>query len=216
MSTKSLVNIKGSNSGLIFSFNTLEASFAELCAALEEKLLASGDFFINAQYLIQDEHQFLPEELVMIDRIMQKYQLQKNIKPTQNVQKEQREDVLYQAQGGDSVMITRGVRGGQKINIRGNAVIMGDINPGGEVMASGSIVVMGACRGLLHAGAEGDTDAFIVAYVLGAQQLRIADHVATVPAELADSPLKAAMIKDGTIVVTDYLPSQFKSVRLAQ
>ena len=216
MATKSLVNIKGSNSGLTFSFNTLEASFAELCTALEEKLLASGDFFINAQYSIQDEQLFLPEELVLIDRIMQKYQMTKNIKPTQNIQKEQREDILYQAHGGDSVMINRSVRGGQKINVRGNAVIMGDINPGGEVMASGSIIVMGSCRGLLHAGAEGDTDAFIVTYVLGAQQVRIADHVATVPPELADSPLKTAMIKDDTIVVTDYLPSQFKSVRLAQ
>jgi septum site-determining protein MinC len=147
---------------------------------------------------------------------MQKYHLQKNIKPMENTQKEQREDVLYQAQGGDSVMIMRSVRGGQKINVRGNAVIMGDINPGGEVMASGSIIVMGSCRGLLHAGAEGDTDAFVVAYVLAAQQVRIADHVATVPQELAESPLKAAMIKGDTIVVTDYFPSQFKSVRLAQ
>ncbi len=213
---KGLVNIKGSNSGLIFTFNNLEASFAELCAALEEKLLTSGDFFINAEYIIADSDVFSPEEIAVIERIMDKYHMQKTEQLKHNVQEERREDTTYQAHGGDTVMIMRGVRSGQKLNIRGNAVIMGDINPGGEIIASGSIIVMGTCRGLLHAGAEGDKNAYIVAYVLASRQLRIAEHVATLPEELKETPLKVAIIQDDSIFISDYQPTNINNLLKAQ
>lgn len=213
--SKNLVSIKGSKFGLLFSFNTMEASFAELCAALEEKLMGSGDFFNNAEYIIQNDQLFSTEEISLIEGIMEKYCMTKSVSSVQNEKKEEREEMTFQAHGGDSVMIMRGVRSGQKLNIRGNAIIMGDINPGGEIVASGSIVVLGCCRGLLHAGAEGDRDAYIVVYILASQQLRIADHVASLTEDLSDLPLKAAMIQDGGIVITDYQPSQFAAARAA-
>jgi septum site-determining protein MinC len=207
--SKSLVNIKGAKSGLIFSFSTAEASFAEVCAALEEKLLGSGDFFTNAEYIIQDEELFSPQDLALLESIMEKYHLQKSNWDPHNEQPESGEDITFQALGGDSVMVMRGVRSGQKLNIRGNAIVMGDVNPGGEIVATGSILVMGYCRGLLHAGAEGDKSVFILAYNMAAQQLRIAEHVATLPDNLGDTPLKMAALKDESIVITDYRPPYF-------
>ncbi|MCL1817189.1 MAG: hypothetical protein FWG43_06285, partial [Clostridiales bacterium] len=207
--SKSLVNIKGTKSGLIFTFNTDDASFAELCAALEERLIISGDFFTNAEYTIQDEEVFSADDLAKLRSIMGKYHLSINNRIEQNEQLENREETTFQAFGGDSVMVMRGVRSGQKLNIRGNAIIMGDVNPGGEIVASGSIVVMGSCRGLLHAGAEGDKNVFILAYMLASRQLRIAEHVATLPDNLADTPLKMATLVDNSIVVTDYNPARF-------
>ena len=207
--SKSLVNIKGTKTGLIFSFNTEEASFAEICAALEEKLMISGDFFSNAEYTIQDEDSLFPDELTMLVSIMEKYHLNKSDLDMQSEQQENDEEITFQAFGGDSVMVMRGVRNGQKLNIRGNAIVMGDINPGGEIVASGSILVMGCCRGLLHAGAEGDKSVFILAYTMAAQQLRIAEHVATLPDNLGDAPLKMATLQEGNIVITDYSPTRF-------
>ena len=214
--SKSLVNIKGTKSGLIFSFNMKEASFAEVCAALEERLMISGDFFTNAEYAINDEESFSPHDLAMLDSIMQKYHLQKSIEGPQNEQKESSEEVTFQAHGGDSVMLMRGVRSGQKLNIRGNAIVMGDINPGGEIVATGSILVMGCCRGLLHAGAEGDKSVYILAYTLAAQQMRIADHVSTLPEDLSDTPLKIVMLKDDNVVIMDYNPMFFSADLVAQ
>jgi septum site-determining protein MinC len=147
---------------------------------------------------------------------MGKYYLQKSAQITHNVQLESREEITFQAFGGDSVMVMRGVRSGQKLNIRGNAIIMGDVNPGGEIVASGSIVVMGNCRGLLHAGAEGDKGVFILAYILASRQLRIAEHVATLPEDLGDAPLKMAMLRDDNIQVSDYNPSRFGMESAAQ
>lgn len=96
-----------------------------------------------------------------------------------------------------------------KSSVRGNAIVMGDVNPGGEVVATGNVVIMGCCRGIVHAGAEGDEDSYILVYNMHAQQLRIAEHVATVPDDAGMSPLKLAMIQDGNIILTDYVPAQF-------
>ena len=84
-------------------------------------------------------------------------------------------------QGGDTVMMSRNLRSGQKFFTRGNIVVLGDINPGAEVIAGGSILVMGALRGVAHAGALGDEEAVIAAFRLNPTQLRIAQHITRAP-----------------------------------
>ena len=48
------------------------------------------------------------------------------------------------------------VRSGQKLEFEGSIVIMGDVNDGAEVIAGDNIVILGALRGLAHAGAKGN------------------------------------------------------------
>ena len=59
----------------------------------------------------------------------------------------------------------------------GSLVILGDVNSGAEVMASDNIVVLGALRGLAHAGAKGNKQAIISAGLLDTVQIRIANVV---------------------------------------
>ncbi|HBU12606.1 MAG TPA: hypothetical protein DEB31_07755, partial [Clostridiales bacterium] len=54
-----------------------------------------------------------------------------------------------------SVFINGTVRSGQRIESEGDIVIVGDVNPGAEVIAGGSIAVFGKLRGLAHAGCGG-------------------------------------------------------------
>jgi septum site-determining protein MinC len=70
------------------------------------------------------------------------------------------------------------VRGGQSIQQIWNIVVVGDVNPGAEVVASGDIVIFGALRGTAHAGAEGDRAARVAALELIPTQLRIATFIA--------------------------------------
>ncbi|GAC1389115.1 MAG: hypothetical protein NVSMB31_04510 [Vulcanimicrobiaceae bacterium] len=70
------------------------------------------------------------------------------------------------------------VRGGQSLHHVGNLVVMGDVNPGSELVASGDIVVFGSLRGVAHAGAQGDRTARVYALELAATQLRIATFIA--------------------------------------
>ena len=106
-------------------------------------------------------------------------------------------------EGGDTVMICRHLRSGQKFFTRGNIVILGDINPGAEVIAGGNILVMGALRGLAHAGAMGNEESIIAAFRLDPTQLRIANHITRAPdgeRPAANIP-ELARIKAGRVVI---------------
>ncbi|MGN1297257.1 MAG: septum site-determining protein MinC [Clostridia bacterium] len=69
------------------------------------------------------------------------------------------------------------LRSGQKLETEGSLVILGDVNSGAEVMASDNIVVLGALRGLAHAGAKGNKQAIVAAGLFDAVQIRIANIV---------------------------------------
>ncbi len=69
------------------------------------------------------------------------------------------------------------LRSGQKMEKEGSIVIIGDVNSGAEVIASDNIVVLGALRGLAHAGAKGNKQAIIAAGLLDTVQIRIANIV---------------------------------------
>jgi septum site-determining protein MinC len=81
-------------------------------------------------------------------------------------------------------------------------VIIGDVNPGAEVVAGGDIVVWGKLRGKAHAGAAGDEDAVVCALQLAPNQIRIASLIAR-PPERGRTPKAAeiAHVQNGRIVV---------------
>ena len=69
------------------------------------------------------------------------------------------------------------LRSGQKMEVEGSIVIIGDVNAGAEVIACDNIIVVGTLRGLAHAGAKGNKEAIISASALDAVQLRISNIV---------------------------------------
>lgn len=73
------------------------------------------------------------------------------------------------------------VRSGVEIRHPGTIVILGDLNPGGTVIAAGDIFVWGRLRGVAHAGANGNRECRIMALQMEPTQLRIADAVARAP-----------------------------------
>ena len=70
------------------------------------------------------------------------------------------------------------LRGGQALHHVGNIVVVGDVNPGAELVATGDIVVFGRLAGVAHAGAQGEQTARVFALDLDATQLRIATFIA--------------------------------------
>ncbi len=94
------------------------------------------------------------------------------------------------------------VRSGTEIHHGGTVIILGDVNPGGEVMASGDILIWGRLRGIAHAGCQGDAQAVIMALQLSPTQLRIADHVARAPEGAPPHPIpEVAYLKEGAICI---------------
>ncbi|WP_414544090.1 septum site-determining protein MinC [Nostoc sp. CCY0012] len=79
------------------------------------------------------------------------------------------------------------VRSGVEIRHPGTVILLGDLNPGGIVVAEGDILVWGRLRGIAHAGAGGNSECLIMALQMEPTQLRIADAVARAPEK---SPLQ--------------------------
>ena len=73
--------------------------------------------------------------------------------------------------------VVRGTcRSGDVLRFPGNVVVVGNVNPGAQIIAQGDILVFGTLRGTAHAGAGGDPTAVIIAMAAASPQLRIADY----------------------------------------
>lgn len=78
----------------------------------------------------------------------------------------------------DAQVVRQTIRSGQTTScLTGSVILYGDVNPGGEVIASGDIIVLGALRGSAHAGANGRLSSVIVAMDLVPLQLQIGTYV---------------------------------------
>lgn len=96
------------------------------------------------------------------------------------------------------------LRGGQALHHDGNVVVVGDVNPGAELVATGDVLVFGRLAGVAHAGAQGDENARVYALDLDATQLRIATFIAADGDNAGAGGAggaEAAVVRDGRIVV---------------
>ncbi len=114
-------------------------------------------------------------------------------------------DRSWQNHRSDVLMLTGRVRSGQKVTARKHLLILGDVNPGGEVVAGGDILVIGTLSGTAAAGQPDREDAIVLSLDFRPTQVQIGTIVA---AGLPSSPTKQteyAYVEDNTIVVEDYL-----------
>jgi len=96
------------------------------------------------------------------------------------------------------------LRNGQSIRYSGSVVVLGDANPGSEIIASGNIIVMGALKGLVHAGCTGDAFSYVCALRLTPTQLRICDIITYIPEEKKNKNKNIpsyAYIQEGVIYI---------------
>lgn len=100
------------------------------------------------------------------------------------------------------------LRGGQALHHIGNIIVVGDVNPGTELVATGDIVVFGRLLGVAHAGAQGDENARVYALQLQATQLRIASCIAVddEATRVTNQP-EVAFVKDGRITIAPFTKS---------
>jgi len=85
----------------------------------------------------------------------------------------QRDSAIWDDPNGRFLFAT--IRSGQRIESEHSLLIFGDVNSGAEIVAGGDIVVLGALRGVAHAGAYDETGGgrVIMSLILQPTQLRI-------------------------------------------
>jgi septum site-determining protein MinC len=108
-------------------------------------------------------------------------------------------------------IMTSIIRSGQTLTHDGDLLLIGDVNPGGTILCTGDIYVMGALRGMAHAGMKGRHDAVIATSLMRPTQLRIADVVSRPPEEWisGDAAMEFAYLEEGQMQI-DKLSQLFR------
>lgn len=178
--------LKGINEGVLIEITDLDKDIADL----KEKL-ANKDFFKeNTDFIITKENKShfkkiwdivskAGHNLYIIKESYKEEQVKKQepIEKTMVITRQNFRTVKAgeeKSPTGRAANDTVALRSGKKIEFDGNVVIIGDVNPGAEVLATGDIYVFGRAKGLLHAGKDGDATRVILALSMEVNQLRIA------------------------------------------
>jgi septum site-determining protein MinC len=100
----------------------------------------------------------------------------------------------------EAILVRRNLRSGANLAFPGHITVIGDVNPGAQIIAGGDVVVWGRLRGTVHAGAEGNESAIVCAMDLSPIQLRIAGYIAVSPEEPGTVGPEMALVRDGQVV----------------
>ena len=209
-----VVKFKGSRSGLQLVLEEA-ADFSAIEDEIKDKLESGSNFFckgtmiqVVSESLSEDEKRrlsglFHAHGVVM--RAVTAAELD-SLPAEPEVPDTEEKAVPEPAVKGQSVqemtVVNRTVRGGEEITSKSSVLICGNVNPGAQIIAGGSIDIRGTCRGIVHAGAYGDTSAFVIADHLMPMQVRIAGMIARAPDHVEKSAqAERASIKNGQIII---------------
>src|SRR6266699_4305188 len=228
-SVQGYVAIKGTRNGLLLTLEP-ETPFGELLSALAQRLAEAPSFFRGASLALDTSRRSLRgSERTQLEALLAHYHM--SVMPLDAVATTRKDagftvspsagtSPLTQVTGeemqlpsqrdprdsDDTLFLRRTVRSGQAIHHHSNVVILGDVNPGAEIVASGDIIVWGVLRGMVHAGYPDNENAIVCSLLLAPVQLRIA-HLLSRPPDgfQVQARPEFATIKNGQIVVEAWI-----------
>lgn len=191
--------IKGSKSGITV-FLDAEMPFEELLENVSDKFKNASKFFNNANMAISFDGRNLSAEeekrilnvisdvselnivCVLDENNDMKEVYEEAVKKAMASVDNSQQPVMSQPMMTDpktTCMFYKGtLRSGQVFEADGSVVVLGDVNPGGRVVAKGSVIVLGSLKGNIFAGVDGNENAFVVALEMSPMQIKIGDIIA--------------------------------------
>ncbi|PYZ97341.1 septum site-determining protein MinC [Alteribacter lacisalsi] len=177
------VIIKGTKDGLTFVLND-QCAFDEILEELSDKLSErpqpqESDSNVVRIKLVTGKRYLEENQTELLQKVFNEHiQAVIDTIDTDVITKEQAEEMRLDNQ---ITRLARVIRSGQVIEVRGDLLVIGDVNPGGTIKATGNIYVLGALRGIAHAGINGNKESVICAGLMNPSQLRIADVIRRPP-----------------------------------
>jgi septum site-determining protein MinC len=218
------VSVKGIHEGLLITFG--EGSWEEAFPSLLAHLDSKPDFFLGANAILQlgafplQAADLARLRSALADRGMGLRTVLSQSPETVSAAKdlgletalpvrEVRETPLStELTGSEAILLHQTLRSGNSVRFPGHVTVLGDVNPGAEIIAGGSVIVWGHLRGTVHAGAEGDERSIVCALDLSPTQLRIAGYAATSPAGGGGSRPEVASLREGRLVAEPWNPKE--------
>lgn len=223
--TNSLIQIKGLRDGLLVSLD--DAPWEEQLAVLISQVDAQPSFFQGARLALDVASQILHvNELVSLrDQLSERgiflWALISESPTTEQTAQllglatriskprpEESRNFAVEDLGEETALfLDRTLRSGTRIEFGGHVVVLGDVNPGAEIVAEGNIIVWGRLRGMVHAGSKGNREAVICALDFSPMQLRIADEAsAAMDPQTQSKPQIARINKAGNLQAENWSP----------
>ncbi|MCP1145431.1 septum site-determining protein MinC [Lysinibacillus endophyticus] len=171
---KQLVHIKGTKEGLVLRLDD-QCAYADLVEELSHKVSeGSIDGIVDVQLHLGNRYLSNEQQVELINIVensgsMQVAKLHSDVIPII-----ESNEKLITEQYDTYVGI---VRSGQVLKSAGDIIVIGDVNPNGQVEAVGNIYVLGNLRGIVHAGIEGNRDAIVAASQFKPTHVLIADSI---------------------------------------
>ncbi|TFB24932.1 septum site-determining protein MinC [Filobacillus milosensis] len=190
------ITMKGTNNGIVVYLDD-QCSFNSLLKELEEKLQinqASG----KTEITLHSQNRYLNEDQrhAIENTIDQYSELTVKSIDSYVITRDEAYDI-YENTTVKTVMKT--IRSGQIHEVKGDALVIGDVNPGGTVIATGNIFVLGKLRGIAHAGFDGDEGCVVAASYMHPNQIRIASKISRAPDyDVEGSPREFAFVNQST------------------
>jgi len=194
------IRMRGTRKGLAVALE--EGDWQELLRELDTRLDQASTFFRGSQvHLATGKREISQAELQQFMDVLAKYEIQlASLRTASEISAQAAQalgvrlalpEVSSDSTGtpapieelSEGLLLHRTLRSGQLLQHPGHVVVIGDVNPGAEIIAGGDVVVWGRVRGTIHAGALGDNKAIVCALELRPTQLRIGSHIATSPPE---------------------------------
>jgi septum site-determining protein MinC len=215
---KPSLTVKGIQNGLLITLPAGE--WSSVTDQLLETVAAQDDFFRGARLAIQVEDRSLgAAELgslrsALAEREVTLWAIISTSETTQSaaadlglardleIRRAEDNDLPVDTQlpGEEAVLLQRTLRSGHSVRHPGHVVVIGDVNPGAEIIAGGHVVVWGRLRGVVHAGAAGDESSMVCALDLAPTQLRIAGHITVSPSRRGKPKPERAFIRDDQLI----------------
>ncbi|MBS1252211.1 MAG: Septum site-determining protein MinC [Anaerolineales bacterium] len=217
MMAEGTVTIKGTKDGLLVILN--QDDWPTTLSNLKEHLVQMGTFFTGGKVMLQAGGRVLEaEELETVAGVFSTQGMTLTTVLSESAatrraahrlgfetERPKPQPPPRPAATMDNMVVRRTLRSGQSVHHPGSIVVIGDVNPGAEVVAGGDIIVWGHLRGVVHAGALGDNEAIVCALALAPTQLRIGNQIARPPEEeMETSQPETARVRDDQIVVEDW------------
>ncbi|MGN8645654.1 septum site-determining protein MinC [Gracilibacillus sp. HCP3S3_G5_1] len=209
MASNKWITIKGTRDGLTLFMND-QCAWKELLDELEEilstKHMATDEPLITVNIELENRYITTEQEQILRQAIRKHNKLVVDKIASNVILKE---DALKWKEETDVNLHNKIIRSGQVLEINGDLLLVGDVNPGGKIVATGNIFVLGNLRGIAHAGVKGNRDAIIAAANMAPSQLRIAEVISRSPdAESEGVPMECGFIDaKGEQIVMDRISS---------
>lgn len=195
------ISIRGRMDGLAVEVGA--APWPDVIAALTARLGQSSSFFRNANVALDlGPRALAEEELNAVAALLRKHDMNLALVRTgaeRTFQAALALGLTATLEGADGAamaeataaqsnaatggyFVYRGyLRSGNRLRRQEHVLVIGDVNPGAEVISDGDVLVWGRLRGIAHAGAAGNVRAIVAALDMEPTQLRIADVMTTSP-----------------------------------